>query len=242
MVSVNGPIINEINMNAGIGATGPFNTANSTIGRAWTLISKNLGGGGTPGETYLGSQGCSLNYNNICFPENEEKLPAGWKPFHVQKGYKASESVVSTFTGWSLIHSGDFSTKHADVIRQSMLPFSAGRAQVTLLLDPIVASDLKEYQGFDTKEKFSEWLLKNAYTSARAYWTTHKEEQKKAQEGVEPFASWLKIPKDAVVYLPASSLKPDPPVEILVVGGETNAFFLVGDFRHVSSASVDKWR
>ena len=242
MVVVNGPITKEINMNSGIGALGPFNTANSTIGRAWTLISKNLGGGGTPGETYLGSQGCNFNYNNICFPENEERLPAGWKAFHVQKGYKAGESVVSTFTGWNLIHSGGFTTKHTDIIRQSMLPFSSGRAQVTLLLDPIVASDLKNYEGFDTKEKLSEWLMKNAFTPARQYWASHSDNLKKAQEGIEPFASWLKVPSDAFVYLPASSFKPDPPIEIIVVGGETNAFFLVGDFRHVSSASVDNWR
>ena len=76
--------------------------ANTTIGRAWTYISKNMGGSGRPGETYLGSQGNALSYGNLCFPENEEALPKGWKPFHVQKGFKASDNVVSVFSGWSL--------------------------------------------------------------------------------------------------------------------------------------------
>jgi hypothetical protein len=32
---------------------------------------------GWVGETYPGSQGNQLNYNNLCFPETEDGLPAG---------------------------------------------------------------------------------------------------------------------------------------------------------------------
>ena len=35
---VNGPIRNEIGMNSGMGALGPYNLANAVIGRAWTLM------------------------------------------------------------------------------------------------------------------------------------------------------------------------------------------------------------
>ena len=35
---VNGPIRNEIGMNSGIGALGPYNHANATIGRAYGLL------------------------------------------------------------------------------------------------------------------------------------------------------------------------------------------------------------
>ena len=61
MVVVNGPIRHEIRMNSGLGALGPFNHANAAIGRAYTLLSRNLGGGAVPGVTYLGSQGNPLN-------------------------------------------------------------------------------------------------------------------------------------------------------------------------------------
>jgi hypothetical protein len=44
-------------MNCGIGAMGPYNHANATIGRAFGLLSQNLQGGSVPGETYMGSQG-----------------------------------------------------------------------------------------------------------------------------------------------------------------------------------------
>jgi hypothetical protein len=63
MVVVNGPIRNEIGMNYGVGAMGPYNKANSAIGRAFGLMSQNLQGGSVPGETYGGSQGSNLTYN-----------------------------------------------------------------------------------------------------------------------------------------------------------------------------------
>src|SRR5690349_21778259 len=42
MAVVNGPIRHEIGMNCGIGALGPYNHANATIGRAYSLLSQNL--------------------------------------------------------------------------------------------------------------------------------------------------------------------------------------------------------
>src|SRR5207249_10173954 len=97
MVVVNGPIRHEIGMNAGIGAMGPYNHANATIGRAYGLLSQNLQGGSVPGETFMGSQGNNYTYNNITFAENEERSP--WEPLHVQKGFKAGDSTVSIFYG-----------------------------------------------------------------------------------------------------------------------------------------------
>jgi hypothetical protein len=241
MAVVNGPIINEIDMNGGIGAMSPLNRANSTIGRAWTLISRNLGGGAIPGQTYLGSQGNNLNYNNVCFPEKEDKLPAGWKPFSETKGFKHGESAVSTFTGWEIVHGGLGMGGGKEALASAISRYSTGAyRQVTLLLDPIVANDLKELGGFQTKEALSDWLQKNTPSPARGYWRDHPDEMKQAKSGVEPFATWLKYPEGALI--PRSSFWPEVPVEIIVVGGETNAFMQFGDFRHVSTASVDKWR
>ena len=75
MVVVNGPIRNEIGMNSGIGAMGPYNFANSAIGRAFGIASQNLQGGWGPGLSYGGSQGCNLSYNCCTFAENEEREP-----------------------------------------------------------------------------------------------------------------------------------------------------------------------
>src|SRR5438132_1934208 len=49
MVVVNGPIRHEIGMNWGIGAMGPYNHANATIGHAYGWLSQNLQGGSEPG-------------------------------------------------------------------------------------------------------------------------------------------------------------------------------------------------
>src|SRR6185503_13616179 len=60
---VNGPIRSEIGMSSGIGAMGPFNHANATIGRAYNLASLNGQGGSVPGESYMGSLGNWYNYS-----------------------------------------------------------------------------------------------------------------------------------------------------------------------------------
>jgi hypothetical protein len=245
MMVVSGPIRQQLKMNGGIGALGPFNESNAVIGRAWTLISKNLGGGGTPGETYMGGQGSSLNYNNVCFPENEEALPEGWKPLHVQKGFKLEESVVSTFTGWSLInHNGGSALNNQEAIKRilpSLLSSGTGSgSQVTLLLDPIIARDLREFGPFETKDKLSEWLVKNAVTPIERYWRSHQADMKKAKDGIEPFATWLKYPEGALV--PGSTFPSPNAIEVLVVGGEANPCLQLGDFSYISSASIDKWK
>jgi hypothetical protein len=245
MVVVNGPIGDQIGMNSGMGAMGPFNHANATIGRAWTLMSRNLSGGGMLGETYLGSQGNNLSYNNVCFAENEVRNP--WKPFHVQKGFKPEQNVVSIFTGWSIIHSFGSAKKefHHQIgsLLGSFCPYSSGTsvAGALVLVDPLVAKDLKEVQGFDTKEKLSEWLHKNTLITVEDYWNSGLVSTftlPQAQLGVEPFASWLKLPKDALI---PRFLSPKE-INVIVVGGETNAFWQAGDFRYIGSASVDAWR
>ena len=60
-------------------------------------------GDARPGETFMGSLGNNVNYNNMTFAENEER--SVWEPFHVRKGFKKEESTVSVFQGWSAINS-----------------------------------------------------------------------------------------------------------------------------------------
>ncbi len=252
MVVVNGPIRDQIKMNGGIGAMGPFNDANATIGRAWTLLSKNLGGSGMPGQTYMGSQGSGFNYNNLCFAETEDKLPDGWKPLHVEKGFKPDESVISIFTGWSMNDVCWFSPLAIHEVIQGWLThfFSTSVSAAMLLLDPTVAHDIQAH-GFHSKEDFSDWLIKNTKTPGWLYWQTRQNELKQAQAGVEPYASYLKlgdgeIPVSRFVRRARpsgpSDARPGSPVEIIVLGGETNTYWFGGDFSYSASASVDKWR
>lgn len=251
MIVVNGPIRDQIKMNTGIGAMGPFNDANATIGRAWTILSKNLGGCGMPGQTYMGTHGTNFNYNNMCFGETEDKLPDGWKPLHVQKGFKPEDSVVSIYSGWSLTNVCYFAAIpiHETIKNWLTHYFSTGNGSATLVLDPTVAADIKAH-GYNSKEDFAEYLMKNTKTPAWLYWDTHRKELADAKAGVEPYASYLKLGDDADIPVTRFVRRPRPGaasgsmsgIEVLVMGGETNTYWLGGDFNYVMSASVDKWR
>lgn len=168
MAVVNGPIRNEIGMNCGVGAMGPYNHANATIGRAYGLLSQNLQGGSVPLITYLGSQGNNYAYNSITFAENEERSP--WEPFHVQHGFGRDDSVVSTFGGCrSTAFQLGLRQKHwADHMR-NMLRGMNPHTPPTLLLDPITARQFIDRGGFDTKEKLIEWIHQNATMPASVY-------------------------------------------------------------------------
>ena len=252
MVVVNGPIRDKIKMNYGIGAMGPFNDANATIGRAWTLLSKNLGGCGMPGQTYMGTHGTSLNYNNICYAETEDKLPEGWTPLHVQHGFKKDESVVTILSGWSLSNICYFpSGAYPELIKNWLTHFfSTGNGSATLVLDPTVANDVKAH-GHATKEDFANYLMKETKTPAWMYWDSpfNRNSLDQAKAGVEPYATYLKMGPEANLPFsryarPTRPGAPDAPrsgIEIVVMGGETNTYWLGGDFSYLTSASVDKW-
>jgi len=257
MIVLNGPATKEVEMNTGIGALGPLSRTNSTIGRCWTLISKNLGASGKPGETYMGSTGNPINYNNLCFAENEEGLPTGWNPLHVQKGFKKSDSVVSIFSGWSISNIATYMSMPMHQLVRGWLEhfFSFGMNNSTLILDPIVAADIAS-NGYTSKEAFAKYLAENTGTPDWVYWGNHPKELQQAKEGVEPYATWLSkgpgntIPvsryRVATGSLNFISSKGDynsrTSIEIVVTGGGTNTFWAGGDFSYVGSASVDYWR
>lgn len=153
MMVVNGPIRNEIGMNSGLGALSPINYANAVIGRAWTLMSINLGDM-RPGATFTASTGTTINYNNMCCAENEEN--SVWEPFHVRKGYKRDESTVSLFRGWTVLGFNTGPAQHMlEVAKRIAGPFGAS---FTFVIDPLVAKSLKT-EGYDDPMKFSEWLV-----------------------------------------------------------------------------------
>jgi hypothetical protein len=240
---INGPIRDKLDMNYGIGAMGPFAQSNATIGRAWTLMSKNLGNGGIPGDTYNGSQGNNLNYNNLIVAEHEQANP--WNPFHVQKGHKPEENVVSLFEGLG-IHSGE-GARNAGVLENpkfeeqftSIFGTFISFFGALVVCDPLVAKRLVE-QGYDTKEKLIDWLYQNTTHTVKDYKnTTHTYsfDYPRALRGEEPWATWYKLPDETMI---PRWPKPDY-INVVVAGGETNAFFQAGNLSFRGSISVDKW-
>ncbi|MBN2469021.1 MAG: hypothetical protein JXD19_12845 [Deltaproteobacteria bacterium] len=244
MIVINGPIRKEIGMNSGTGALSPMNRANSVLGRVATLISINLGAGGIPDHSYYGSQGNVTNYSNVTFAENEEWLPEGWKPFHVQLGYEAEESAMSIFHGYSVFHWKDtFEKSKIDSIlnmSRRILPSAAYKSGLSLLLDPVVARDLVN-EGFKTKESLSKYIYENTKLTLGEFWQYHLVTGfsfPMGQKGIEPYATWLTMPEETLI----TRYRVPEEISVLVVGGRMNDFWQAGDFHLIGSFCVDEWR
>jgi hypothetical protein len=240
MLLVNGPIRQEIGMNGGVGALSPVNMANSVIGRAWTLMSAcwvDI----RPGRNMWSSLGSSLNYNNNCCAENEELSP--WEPFHVQKGFRKEESVVSIFRGWVFANSAGTASKRSigEEICLEMSTVPPTNANVTIVMDPGIARMLKEKDGFKTKQDFSKWLSQNIRMPAERYWSYDHVDwlvKPEAIRGSEPFATFLKAQPEEMI---APYFDPDR-INIVVVGGDTNPLWKYSEYGYMRSEPVDKWR
>lgn len=239
MAVVNGPIRAEIGMNSGVGALGPYNHANATIGRAYGLLSQNLQGGSVPGESFMGSLGNNYTYNSMTFAENEERSP--WEPLHVQRGFAPADSTVSIFYGnrsttFSLGLRAEYWREHV----KDMLLGTDAVTSPTLLLDPIVARQFIDRGGFTDKAALIAWLHETAKMPAGRYWDMQLIQNyvyPRATYGEEPMASGLSAAPDEPIHMfPLES------INVVVVGGETNGYWQIMGSRLTATISIDEWR
>ena len=234
---INGPIRDEIGMNFGIGAMGPYNHANAVIGRAYGLLSQNLQGGSVPNESYMGSQGNFLSYNSVIV-ENEAASP--WEPYHVQHGRQPDQSTVSLLLGgWYTIFGGGPRDTWEEKFTRSLQACDPYTGPV-IALDPLVARGFVD-RGFDSKQKLIDWCVEHARLPAREYWdnqwiqTLH---HPRAVAGTEPYASRLAAAPDEMVpiYTPED-------IHVVVVGGETGATWkMIGGGPRLTVVDIDPWR
>ncbi|CDZ46448.1 UGSC family (seleno)protein [Neorhizobium galegae] len=239
MAVVNGPVRNEIGMNCGVGALGPYSHANATIGRAFGLLSQNLQGGSVVGETFMGSLGNNYTYNNLTFAENEERSP--WEPLHVQKGFDARTSAVSIFHGcrsttFSLGLRKEYWREH---VRDMLLGTDAITAP-TLVLDPICARQFIDRGGFVNKQDLLDFIYETAQMPAGRYWDLQLVQNyiyPRATFGEEPMAGKLKAGKDELVHI----FRPQD-INVVVVGGESNGYWQIYGAHYRTTVSVDDWR
>jgi hypothetical protein len=239
MAVVNGPIRHELRMNWGTGAMGPHNHANATIGRAYSLLSQNLQGGSVAGSTYMGSQGNGYSFTNVTFAENEERSP--WEPLHVTHGLQRDASAVTVFGGLRTTHfilglrEGHW-REHMRNLLRGMDPITPP----VLVLDPIAADQFVVRGGFDSKQKLVQWIHENALMPAAEYWDLQLVQNyvyPRATAGEEPYATKLKAAPDELIPM----FRPEQ-VEVVVVGGETNAYFRIMGASYGKTVSVDAWR
>jgi hypothetical protein len=93
LIVVNGPIRSGLDINCGRNALGQGRRANATIGRALRFVLQNIGGG-IPGAVDKATLGMPAKFT-FCLGEDEEGSP--WSPFHVDRGFRRDQSVVTVF-------------------------------------------------------------------------------------------------------------------------------------------------
>jgi hypothetical protein len=243
VIIVSGPIRKEIGMNYGTGAMGPYAGPNATIGRTFTILSRSAGNLHA-GKTAFCSLGNNLQYNNCCFAENEEAMPEGWTPLHVQFGYKKEDSVLTVATGWTYISCvGEVEAEYPPqmLIRDYMKALSGVGSAACLFCDPLVAKILHDQEGFTSKEMLAQWFSKNVKIPAHQYWgngLTTSFYANLGLQGLEPYATWKKMLQEELLT-PFTNPKA---INTVVVGGQTNTIWFITDFRMGKGVLIDSWR
>ena len=265
-VCVSGPIAKELKMNSGLGMLDPGNPANTTIGRTYQLMARNLGGA-ISGINRMSSIGSPFNTGGTCFAENSDGLPPGWKGLNEEYGYRKDESIAMVMNGGFGIQGGQFSpggyrafqkSGHGGVARklgvkgipgphnwlQYLVPdiWASREGSFTLIMVPEMAQHLYEI-GFKSKDEVYEWLWKQSFLPLSRYrdysWpdmTTN------GWLGIEKTSGkhWKELPDDYLVPVV------DDPRDfcIIIGGGDEEVCQEIGGRRAGSHPvySIDAWR
>lgn len=96
LLIANGPVIKELGIASGTGAASGWFHSNVSIGYAVNLICDIVGGARPPDvdKTTLGYPG---NMIATVIGENEDANP--WEPYHVEKGYKKTDNILTVTVG-----------------------------------------------------------------------------------------------------------------------------------------------
>jgi hypothetical protein len=117
LVIVNGPVSQAIGLACSEGAAGKGHHPNVSIGYAINLVAYAVGGSQphTFDKSTLGSPG-----DCVCwvFGENEDRLPSGWQPLHVDRGFRPTDSTVTVLCSYPAVANIDhWSTTPAEQVR-----------------------------------------------------------------------------------------------------------------------------
>jgi hypothetical protein len=217
---INGKIRNEIGLNYEEGAVGPYAQANTTIGRAWSLLSINGGNCGKVGTTYMGTIGNPMNLIGIIIAENEEKSP--FKPLAVRRGFKDGENIITLFMGWGILSAKNWAAtvwgpnmNYPEIIKEIYNTQDGTLFGTCAVLSPPIANFVKD-GGYDTVEKFTEWV------------TGLKPGAKRAPGGAGDINRGIRNSGGTF--------------SVIVTGGSNNNYFSMGGMIPSQSIQIDKWR
>ncbi len=211
---INGSIRDEIGLNYEIGAMGPYAHANTTIGRAWNLLSINGGNCGKVGTTYMGTVGNPMNLINIIIAENERDSP--FQPLSVRRGFKKNENIITLFNGWGVLSAKNWADNvwgtqmnYPKIIKDIYNSQDGSLFGTFAVLSPPIANFVKD-AGYDSVEKFTDYV--------------------KAGSNPNP-----PPPNSGQRYAGGT-------FTVVVTGGSNNNYFSMGGMVPSQSVQIDKWR
>jgi hypothetical protein len=175
-IVINGPIIKELGFNYTQGVMRDGFQANTTVGRFWRLMLRNVAG-------FLPHKNDKATFGNtwrVVIAENENvAAKIGWPLHSAEFGFKPGDNVVSVarYTGGNHISSVSGATPEelmpyiADAVARQyswQIMFSVGQGYDTvrplLLLSPIIAETIAA--GGWSKQRFKEELFRQARMTA----------------------------------------------------------------------------
>ena len=110
---LNGPIVQQLEVNAAFNCLGQGAWANATMGRAMRLILQNIGGA-LPGDMDRATQGQPGKYT-FCCGENEAQSP--WDPLHVERGFARDVSTVTVVAAEGTLNMNTHSKEAGELLR-----------------------------------------------------------------------------------------------------------------------------
>ncbi|MDF1592488.1 MAG: hypothetical protein P1P89_13305 [Desulfobacterales bacterium] len=116
LLILNGPVITRLGFNCTENVFGQGNRANATVGRAIRFILLNIGGA-DPGKLDRATHGHPGKYS-YCVAENEAESP--WEPFHVDRGFRREDSVVTVVGADAPMNINDASSTSAEGVLHSI--------------------------------------------------------------------------------------------------------------------------
>jgi hypothetical protein len=215
---INGKIRDEIGLNYEEGAVGPYAEANTTIGRAWSLLSINGGNCGKVGTTYMGTIGNPMNLIGIIMAENEEKSP--FKPLSVRRGFEEGENVITLLNGWGILSAKNWAATawgpnmdYPAIIKEIYGTQDGWLFGTCAVLSPPIADFIRD-AGYKTVEQFTEYVTN-------------------LKPGAKP---------SGFMGLNNGVRKAGGTFTVIVTGGSNNNYFSMGGMVPGQSIQIDVWR
>lgn len=190
LVLVHGEIVKTAGFHASVGAFGPGNRANATVGRAVRLAMLHVAGA-WPGSGDAATHGQPAKYT-FCAAENAEATP--WESYPMSRGVKAASAVtIHCGEGPHNVHDAEATENPAlilDKIASAMTSLGQnnapiGQAEYFIILGPEHAATLAKWAM--TRKDVQSYLFDRARLPARTF-------RKHFQELAWP--RWMKLVDD----------------------------------------------